>query len=107
MSRASTAAPPDSSPGVGGLRGADTGEQILLPEEPFPIAAPLSEFDGARAVRAAAGDKQFHIALLLTGNMVAFHPDGIGLGGCVIVVGGRAGEVGEGKVGLSVTEAVV
>ena len=107
MSRASTAAPPDSRPGVGGLGGTDTGEQVLLPEEPLPIAAPLSEFDGARAVRAAAGDKQFHIALLLTGNMVAFHPDGIGLVGCVIVVGGRAGKVGEGKVGLSVTEAVV
>lgn len=94
-------------PWVGGFWGADTGEQILLPEEPFSIAAPLPEFDGARAVRAAAGDKQFHIALLLTGNMVAFHPDGIGLSRCVIVVGGRAGEVGEGKVGLSVTEAVV
>ena len=107
MSRASTAAPPDSRPGVGGLGGTDTGEQVLLPEEPLPIATPLSEFDGARAVRAAAGDKQFHIALLLTGNMVAFHPDGIGLVGCVIVVGGRAGKVGEGKVGLSVTEAVV
>ena len=39
--------------------------------------------------------------------MVAFHPDGIGLGGCVIVVGGRTGKVCEGKVGLSITEAVV
>ena len=79
----------------------------MLPKEPFPISASLAEFDGARAVCTTAGDEQFHIALLLTRNMVAFHPDGIGLGGCVIVVGGRAGEVGEGKVGLSVTEAVV
>ena len=77
MSRASTAAPPDSRPGVGGLGGTDTGEQILLPEEPFPIAAPLSEFDGARAVRAAAGDKQFHIALFNVGSVVALHSNGI------------------------------
>ena len=70
-------------PRVGGLEGADTGEQILLPEEPLPIAAPLTQLDRAGIIRAAAGDKQFHISLLLTGNMVAFDADGIGLsGGC-------------------------
>ena len=107
MSRASTAAPPDSRPGVGGLGGTDTGEQVLLPEEPLPIATPLSEFDGARAVRAAAGDKQFHIALLLTGNMVALNPNGIGQGGRIVIFGSGAGKVGEGEVGLSVAEAIV
>ena len=107
MSRASTAAPPDSRPGVGGLGGTDTGEQVLLPEEPFPIAAPLSEFDGARAVRAAAGDKQFHIALLLTGNVVALNPNGIGQDGRIVIFGSGAGKIGEGEVGLSVAEAIV
>ena len=94
-------------PGGLGFRCADAGQQVLLPQEPLAVGRTLTQLDGTGIVRAAAGDKQFHIALLLTGNMVAFHPDGIGLVGCVIVVGGRAGKVGEGKVGLSVTEAVV
>ena len=73
-------------PWVGGFWGADTGEQILLPEEPFSIAAPLTH---------------------LTRDMVAFHPNGIGLGGRIVVVRGGAHKVGKGQVGLSVTETVV
>lgn len=72
----------------------------MLPKEPFPISASLAEFDGARAVCTTAGDEQFHIALLLTGNMVAFHPDGIGLGGGVIIVWGGTCKIGERKISI-------
>ena len=94
-------------PWVGGFWGADTGEQILLPEEPFSIAAPLTQLDGAGIIRTPARDKQLHIALFLTRDMVAFHPNGIGLGGRIVVVRGGAHKVGKGQVGLSVTETVV
>ena len=73
-------------PRVGGFWGADTGEQILLPEEPFSVAATLTQLDGAGGVRAAAGDEQLHIAMLLTGDMVAFDSDRIRLSRRIVVV---------------------
>ena len=94
-------------PWVGGFWGADTGEQILLPEEPFSIAAPLPAFDGARAVRAAAGDKQFPISQLLIGNMAAFDPYGIGLCGCIVIVRSGTHKVSEGQIELPISETVV
>ena len=41
-------------PRVGSLRSAYAGEQILFPQKPLAVAAPLTELDRARIVRTAA-----------------------------------------------------
>ena len=94
-------------PGGLGCRCADAGQQVLLPQEPLAVRAALTQLDGTGVIGTAAGDKQLHIPLLLTGHMVALNGNRVRLGGCVVVVRCGAGEIGKRQVGLAVAEAVV
>ena len=94
-------------PGGLGFRCADAGQQVLLPQEPLAVGRTQTQLDGTGIVRTAAGDKQLHVALLLSGYMIAFDRDRVRLCRRIIVVRSRTYKVGEGQVGLAVTETVV
>ena len=94
-------------PGGLGFRCADAGQQILLPQEPLAVGAALAHLNGTGIVRAAAGNEQLHVVLLLAGYVIALNDDCIGLRGSVVIVGRCAYEVGEREIGLAVAEAVV
>lgn len=65
------------------------------------------QLDGTGRIGTSAGDKQLHVALLLTGDMVALNGDGVRLCRGVVIIRGGTGKIGERQISLSVTETVV
>ena len=93
-------------PRVGRRGDADTGHQVLLPQEPLPVAL-AAQLDGPGVIGTAAGDEELAVALLHIGGVVAAHQQGEGLAGGVAVFRRCPHKVGEGDVALAVPEAVV
>ena len=94
-------------PRVGSLGRAHAGEQILFPQKPLAVAAPLTELDRAGTVRTTAGNEQLHISCFIIGYMIALDDDCVRCSRGVLIVRRRADKIGERQIGFAVTETVV
>lgn len=62
-----------SRPRIGFLGSLHTGQQILLPQEPFLVTATLAQLDRSRGIGTTAGNKELHIPLFVVRGVIAFY----------------------------------